>query len=74
MFAEYDRMLQDPAGSNPQERYYKKQLNLRHALSKITDIAVAALMHPSRFISSLAPSLLEHTVNLRHVSGVQYIS
>ena len=63
-FWESGLLVQDPAGG-----HHEKQLELCHSLSKITDSAVAALVHPVRFISSIAPALLEHVVNLRHVSS-----
>lgn len=37
------------------------------ALYDVMDLAMAALMHPSRMISSMAPVLLEHVVSLRQV-------
>ena len=43
-------------------------VELTQALSEVMGVAMKALVHPAKIISSLAPALLEHAVNLRHVS------
>lgn len=37
------------------------------ALVEVMELAMEALVHPSKLISSIAPVLLEHVVNLRQV-------
>lgn len=37
-------------------------------LSEVMDLTMAALVHPSKLLSSVAPVLLEHVVSLRQVS------
>lgn len=43
-------------------------LGVTQTLSEVMGAAMKALVHPAKLISSLAPALLEHVVNLRHVS------
>lgn len=47
-------------------------VDVTQTLSEVMGVAMKALVHPAKLISSLAPALLEHVVNLRHVSKTEY--
>lgn len=43
-------------------------------LSGAMDVAMAALVHPSRLVSSIAPVLLQRVINLRHVRKLEHVA
>lgn len=53
--------------SSAKREHHGDRVDLTQTLSQVMGVAMAALMHPAKLISSLAPALLEHVVNLRHV-------
>lgn len=68
--AECGLALEDWAGSaSTNDHDNGRAVDLQQSLSEIKDLTMAALVHPAKFISSMAPVLLEHVVWLRHVSG-----
>lgn len=52
-------------GSNQDRDVHHSDLG--QALVEVMEVAMSALVHPSKLVSSIAPVLLEHVIHLRQV-------